>query len=774
MWASGKHFDEALVARIQTTVDAEPVLSRRALSRRVCQWMDWRSPTGALQQMSCRAALGKLARKGVLHLPAGSRGHAFEKRGCCSAPQPRCVVEPLPPVQCSLADLGPVEIVRVSSRYCEASRVWNHLLDAHHYLGSGPLCGAQLRYLVRCERYGWLGGLAFSSPTPRLKAREKWLGWSERARRANLGQVIQNSRFLILPTVEVPNLASHVLSRALAQVAEHWHTRYGQRPVLVETFVDPQRFRGSSYQAANWVRVGHTAGGKQAHPNGTRSQGPKDIYLYPLGAHCRDELCREPARPLGTLASPAAPGDWAEAEFGRVELTDERLRQRLYTMARDFFAKPLAAVPQACDGSTAKTKAAYRFCHNPQVTMETVLRPHIEATVERIRTHGVVLAAQDTTDLDYTHHNLATTGLGPLQSIDDLTVGLKLHETLAFTPEGLPLGLLDAKCWARDGSAQQQDPNRPIEDKESIRWLESYRRVAEVQRLCPDTTLVSVGDREADIFELFEQALSNPAGPKLLVRAHRGRHRKVEGQPRVEGQPLWDHMARQPVAAYQGLSIPRNGKRRERKVTLAVRHARVKVKPPRGHKGAALRLWAIYAHEVDHDPASEDESVSWMLLTTVETTTPEQAVERLGWYAGRWGIEVFHRILKSGCRIEDRQLGTADRLEACLAIDLVIAWRIQWLTVSGEETPDVGCDIIFAEEEWKALYTYLFNRPPPATPPTLGEAIGMLAKLGGFLGRKSDGRPGPMVLWRGLCRLPDLAAGWARAIKFGHGVRAGP
>ena len=188
----------------------------------------------------------------------------------------------------------------------------------------------------------------------------------------------------------------------------------------------------------------------------------------------------------------------------------------------------------------------------------------------------------------------------------------------------------------------------------------------------------------------------------------------------------------------------------------------------------ALLAWAIYAHEVGFDPKAVKEPLSWMLLTTVETTTAEQALERLGWYGRRWCIEVFHRILKSGCKIEDRQLGTADRIEACLAIDLVIAWRIQWLTVQGRETPDIPCEGLLTAEEWKPLYAFIHRRPPPKKPPTLRDAIRMIARLGGHLGRKSDGEPGPMVLWRGLIELSNLAAGWAMALQFGLGARAGP
>lgn len=759
-------------------MEADREISRRALSRDVCEWLDWRSPNGKFQVMSCRTALLELERRGTIELPKASRGHAFEKkseRAVAGGGPDDCLA--LPRVQTALWELGPVEILAVSSRYAESSRVWNHLMESYHYLGAGPLCGAQIRYLVRCDRYGWLGALAFSSATLRLKKREEWIGWSERARRANLGRVILNSRFLILPTVEVSNLASHVLARAIEQVVGDWEKRYGVRPVLVETFVDPERFRGSCYRAANWIHIGRSAGGSGSYPNGKRWTGPKEIYVYPLTRDCQEVLRGEPPRPrLGELARPSKPADWAEEEFGGLDVGDQRLRERAYLLARDFAARSRANIPEACDGSTAKVKAAYRFFQNPQISMDAVLLSHAQATVERVRAHPVVLAVQDTTDLDYTHHALATLDLGPLRSIDDLNVGLKLHETIAFTPQGLPLGLLGAKCWARDGSAAEKDDNRPIEEKESFRWLESYRRVAEVQKLCPETMLVSMGDRESDIYELLEEACAESAEqkPKLLIRAHRGRQRKVQDPLRVEGESLWDYLGRQPVAARQTLLIPGNGNRKERKATVVVRHARVKLKPPEGHKGAGVWVWALYAREVDYDPAEVEKPISWMLLTTIETSTTEQALEHLLWYAKRWGIEVFHRILKSGCRILDRQLGNADRLQAAIAFDLVIAWRIQWLMVQGRETPNAACDTILTEEEWKPLYAYLHKRPPPQKPPTLREAIRLIAKLGGFLARKRDGEPGPMVLWRGLMRLPDLVAGWRMALLFGPFTRAGP
>ena len=768
MWASGRHFDEALIGRIQAAVDAEPGMSRRALSRRVCDWTGWYSPNGAPQEMSCRKALLKLEGKGRLRLPEVTGAYAFQERNATAAN--RCVAD-TPRVQACLGELGALELVAVASRNTQASQVWNELMQAHHYLGAGPLCGAQIRYVVRSESHGWLGALAFSSATWRLRKREEHIGWSERARRANLGRVILNSRFLILPTVEVANLASHILGLAVRQVGQDWQVRYGVAPVLVETFVDPERFHATSYRAANWAHIGQTAAREDPYPNGKVASHPKDIYVYPLRPDWQSILCQEPERCLGQ-APPreGPPQDWAEEEFGRVDWADGRLKARLCTLARDFMAQPGKPIAQLGDGSQAKAKAAYRFCDNPQVDMETVLFPHIESTVERVRAHPVVLAIQDTSDLNYTHHP-ATKNLGPLQSKDDLTVGLKLHDTMAFTTGGTPLGLLDVQCWARDGSTEGQKNTRkrlPIEQKESFKWIQSYRRVAAAQRLCPDTQLVSVGDREADIYELFAEALANPVGPKLLIRAEKSRQRQIDPGEHEPHRYLWEHMAQQPVSDFQDLLIPRKGSRRSRKARLAVRFAPVEIQPPKGATGGVLSLWAIYAHEVDYDPAKVKEPLSWMLLTTVETPSVTQALKHLRWYAKRWGIEVYHRILKSGCRIEDRRLGEADRLEACLAIDMVVAWRVHWLTYQGRETPDIPCDVFLAEEEWKPLYAHIHHAPPPERPPTLADAVWMIGKLGGHLGRRNDPLPGTMTLWRGICRLPDLSAGWLLFQKFGH------
>lgn len=709
--------------------------------------MDWRSANGNLQDMSCRKALLALDRSGLVKLPSVKENHPFRNRA------KRLVAEltPLSEVTCGLKELGQIEIVPVPSRYSNKSRLWNVLMENYHYLKGALLCGAQIRYLIRSSEHGWLGGISFSSAAWQLKDRDEWIGWSESARRANLQRVVCNSRFLILPTVKVKNLASLALSRCVKRLPGDWKERYGYVPVLVETFVAPQRFRGTCYRAANWIKVGRTSGRRGLESQEKEFGGKKDIYLYPLKDSWKEILCNEPEILLGSKPPVDNPIDWAEEEFGRVDFYDSRLRERLFTLARDFYEQPGNLVPQACNGSKAKVKGAYRFLSNARVDMQTVIKAHIEATVERLREHQVVLAVQDTTMLNYTAHP-ATEDLGPINTRKDKARGLILHDTVAFNEEGTPLGLLDVQCWARDEKTAGKRYRRkqlPLEQKESMKWLRSYRRLQEIQRLCPGTMLVSVGDREADIFELFHEAVRNISGPHLLIRAEKSRKRHSE-----QGH-LWEEMAQKPVAGFQQIEIPRKGNRPRRVARLAIRFAPVTLQPPKSKGLKSISIWAVYACEVA--PPSEGNSpLEWMLLTTVEVTTLEQALERMRWYTRRWGIEVYHRTLKSGCRIEDRRLNNATRLEACLAIDMVVAWRIFYLTKLGRETPEVPCTVFFKEEEWKALSVYLNRKEAPSKPMTIREAMRMTAALGGFIGRKCDGEPGTITLWRGMQRLEDL------------------
>jgi hypothetical protein len=563
---------------------------------------------------------------------------------------------------------------------------------------------------------------------------------------------VNNSRFLILPQVQVAHLASHVLGQAVSRLAADWRRRYGYEPLLLESFVDRQRYKGTCYRAANWSQIGETQGRGRQDREHRQASAVKRVFVYALDNEARRRLCEAKLQSEPQTVRPT-PQDWAENEFGEVELGDQRLNRRLLVLARDFYARPQAQIPQACQ-TRAKTQAAYRFCKHPNTQMDVLIEPHRQATQQRIAEHPIVLAVQDTTSLNYSTHP-ATQNLGPIASKAEGVVGLIVHDTMAFSVEGTPLGLLDVQCWARDAAEfgkKHQRKQRPIEQKESHKWLESFRRVAEVQRHCPNTMLVSVGDREADIYELFHLALEDAKGPKLLVRAEQDRLLK-DGQAH-----LWPTVAQQHVAGIQEVHVPRRPKSSARIARLEVRFAPITLKPPKTKsRYGALTLWAVLAQEVDPDKGVAP--LCWMLLTTCPVTTFTQATEKLRWYTKRWCIEIYHKTLKSGCKIEERQLGDADTIEACLAIDMIVAWRIYHLTKLGRETPDVPCTVFFEDAEWKALVAFITKNPyPPAQPPSLRQATHMVASLGGYQGRKGDGEPGTKALWLGSQRLDDITA----------------
>lgn len=441
--------------------------------------------------------------------------------------------------------------------------------------------------------------------------------------------------------------------------------------------------------------------------------------------------------------------EWAEGEFGASELGDKRLTARLVQLASVLGEQPQSSLPDASK-KPATLKAAYRFFDNEGVTPEGMLHSHIEATYRRMGSLKLVLAVQDTTYLDWTTHT-DTTGLGPLVSPSQQ--GLLAHSTLAISEERVPLGILAQQVWARDPEsfAQLKDhKQRPIEEKESNKWLKSLEAVEAAHQACPETQFVSVGDREADIYDLF--MVPRSAGVDLLVRA--SENRRVEAE---EGY-LWAAMEATPVVATTEIRVPPRKGQAARTAHLSIHWRKVCLRPPSKRAKEKLpwvTVWAVWA--IETDPPPKLPAVEWLLLTTVPVHTTQEALQCLNWYACRWGIEVWHKVLKSGCRIEARQLETAERLKRCLALYAVIAWRVLYATMGSRNAPDVSCLALLNEAEWQALYCAIHNTTIlPPTPPSLNQAVRWIAQLGGFQNRKGDGHPGVTVIWKGFMHLSDL------------------
>ena len=448
-------------------------------------------------------------------------------------------------------------------------------------------------------------------------------------------------------------------------------------------------------------------------------------------------------------AEARADESWAVTEFGEAELGDARRTQRVIRLATALAQHPDAGLPEAC-GSRAALKAGYRVFANEAIAPGELLASHVAATLERAVSVPVGLAVQDTTELDWTAHP-ATTGLGPIGHPKHQ--GLLVHSTLAFTPERVPLGLIAQAVWARDPQAVGQRVTRRqrgIEAKESRKWLDSLAAVNEARHECPHTYWVSVGDREADVYDLLVR--ERAAGVDLLIRA--AWDRRVEHEERY----LWATVLAQPVAEIYTLHVPRRKDQPARIAMLTLRLSAVELRPP-SHRRAehlpAVSVWAV--HVVEEYPPAGVEPLEWLLLTTRPVLTTATAQECVDWYTCRFGIEVWHKVLKSGCRIEARQLESAARLQRCLTLFSVIAWRIVYATMLSRTLPTLPCSVLLVLEEWQALYCAIHHTPtPPATPPTLQEAVQWIAQLGGFLGRAGDGPPGVTVLWRGFQHLADL------------------
>lgn len=460
---------------------------------------------------------------------------------------------------------------------------------------------------------------------------------------------------------------------------------------------------------------------------------------------------------------------WASEMIGEVALGDERLNRRWASLVEAFAEHPAESIPEAC-GSWAATQAAYRFFDNGAVRPEQLILALAAATAKRSAGLPLLLAVQDTTSLDYTSHT-DTEGLGPLEHPKHQ--GLFVHTTLAVNPVGgVPLGILSQETWARDPEVEGKRDKRkvlPIEAKESARWLLALKQT-EV-RFGPATRVLTVADREADIYELF--ALAHELVGDWLIRARHDRN--LVGDERH----LLATVEQAPVSACTSVELARTDQREARRAKLEIRRAEVVLRPPtrpvkviaewwREHpkvehlapeKLEPVRVGVVLVTEVDVPTGVKP--LRWLLLTSLAVKTPEQALAVVGYYRLRWLVERYHYVLKSGCQVERLQLETAERLRRALAVYSEVAWQLLWLAYEARADPETPCTKVLDELSWRLLAAR--DCPTvvlPVTPPDLRTAVRKIAMLGGFLGRKGDGEPGVKTLWRGLRRLNDMVAGY--------------
>ena len=728
-------------------------LSRAALGRGLCARDGWRNARGAPCASSARKALPGLAAALGLALPPARPGPPRGRR------LPVAARPALTEFSGSLAALGEVRLRAADT--ASARRLCSGLLEAAHPLGRGRAPGCRLTYLLESPA-GPLGVLSFVSAPLRLGPRDARLGWDARTRAARIGLVVSNDRFLLLPGVRVPHLASHALGLAARRLASDWEARHGVRPVLAETCVEASR-PATSYRATGWKCAGRTAGRPPGCGGSGSPKAPKGVWLRGLEAGWESVLRRPPSRAPGAFPALAADdgAGWSRREFRRSDLADGRLRRRLERMGAAWERHPGQPLPAVFPGGAAR-QAAYRFLHNKQVSSEDILQPHREALAERCRRETTVLLVQDTTTLNYTGLRESARGLGPLQERTGGARGLFVHAAVAFTSGRRPLGVGGLETWARPEAEPETGRER-----ESRRWFRGFDRGRELGRACPGTRVVVVGDRESDIHGLLKHQAEHAAEAGLVVRACASRQRRVKVRdPRLratmlrtlESQPDFET----PVRTGRKVRIAAQGGKRARRARTALTEltiGRVELQPPKDRpQDGPVSAWAVRVLETA--PPAGQPPLEWLLLSSEGGPTAEWAERIVGWYEARWGIEEYFRVLKSGTRIEDRRLQEADALVKCLAFDAVTAWRVFHLDRYARDAPDTPADEVLSADERQVIGAVVQAEDllPPADrgrpiPPDIRSWIAVLARMAGWRPSKRQPLPGCEVLWRACVQL---------------------
>ena len=699
----------AVVATVREWLKEHPRGTRLALARYVCEMLGLRDPRGEPRLAGVQKALRTLASRGywVLPEPQGQRGQTW---------QPRRLGRPVPGpegVPPRVEAVRGLHLVEVTAEDDELFRIWNELMLREHPLQDCRLVGRQLRYLIGSD-HGWLGGMGFGSCALRLKVRDEWLGWDEGTRKRYQERLINLTRFLIRPAAACGNLASRVLSLCMARVGADFAAHYGLEPWLVESFVDRERYSGACFRAANWLYVGASSGRGRSAPC-RPAISCKDTYLYEIKPDWREAMglpVRGEEVPAVRLEEALHSDRWVDDEFGNVDFGHKATEQRLREIVSCKAQNPSASFTACVGGDRHQLKAYYRFIGNQreQICAEGILAGHRQQTIGRMKNEKRVLVVQDSTVLDFSER-LHCNGLGIIgtNQTGAESPGLKMHTSLALSEKGLPLGVVDMQIYPPE-SGGKKPHDRPIEEKESYRWLRGFEELSEISASLGQTELVCVGDRESDIFELFDLRRRRARNVHLLIRACY--NRCLEGT-RLK---LFDHLADLPVMATAQIEVPRQREKPSKpsqpgRAALPVRTACIELKwdkltllAPKTSQTRHLPAIELYAlHVVEPHPPEGAEPLRWVLLTTLPIPSRKQALRCLHHYTLRWRIEEWYRLLKTGCQIESHQHHTAERLARAIAIDAVIGWRVMLLTLLGREAPEMPCELVFTPWECKLL-----------------------------------------------------------------------
>ncbi len=456
-------------------------------------------------------------------------------------------------------------------------------------------------------------------------------------------------------------------------------------------------------------------------------------------------------------------GLWAANELKSANFNDVRLGKRAIKILAGLSNKPQSSIPESFK-SWSDVCGAYRFFDNEKVSAERILNPHYDACLARCSAFKVVLVAHDTSSTN--HSGLQkTVGLGEVGDSKNKpnAKGLIIHTAYAVTPDRLSLGLLNQLIWSRETS-KFKDPivrkKAPIEQKESYKWLQSLKAVSERTSKSKDTQFIHVMDREADIFDVFSEA--KDLEETFIIRARLNRRVDKKSRGSSDGEPMFTKLGKSKPLGQVSIEIPtRSYLEKKRQALVEVRAQQITVTAPRARsikdhnfKNKSVVLTVISVNEIISEDVEPEDLINWTLLTNVPIKSSEEVLVCLDYYCCRWQIEVFHRILKTGCKVEDTRFSDARKISSYIALMSIVAWHFHWMNILARVIPKTSPDLVFTKKEQSVL-SMLVLRKKPSSRTTLKDYLILLARLGGFLARKSDGMPGPEVLWRGWRNLKD-------------------
>lgn len=435
-------------------------------------------------------------------------------------------------------------------------------------------------------------------------------------------------------------------------------------------------------------------------------------------------------------------------DFPHLDFGDIRRDERFVTIINNISSQPGASIPKQ-NKSWYDTKATYEFLKNEDVSLEELKKTMMMYGAKKVTDEMTVLIAHDISNISY--NDLEAAGLGYLDNKEGR--GILCYSSIAATTEGLPLSLLYQHTWTRPLEELGKSNKRKqlaFEDKESYRWYEGMSEVNEL--LGNGIHKIHIADREADVYGLFFHAYE--LNTDLLIRA---RHNRTLSN----GSHLWDSIAVQPVSATVSLDIPDKTGKKKLKVEAEVRYHEVEILRPANSKNSyeSVTLTAIEIKEKNSGDKNEEEIIHWKLLTTLEITGVSEALQCVKWYTYRWLIERFHYVLKSGTKVEELQLKDAESLQKAIAVYSMAAFRVMQLVYESRHHPEVSCEVVLTKAQWITLYMLIHsNKQKPKQPPSLQQAVMWIGRLGGHLGRKSDGPPGLKTVWQGYQQLCNAAS----------------